>query len=282
MDFFLKVGVLQHKPSHAVTYGFIINGFNSSVPLPTHRSDVVVLRRRNVGFDNGQHLAMMQHLADTPALDNSSLLRRLDYSHFFFMDCGVRGPFLPVYWPAVMHWSRTYLDLIDAKVKIVGASIVCLGQEDECVRRDPGCAGPKVEGYLWATDRVGLGIVLNHGPRKVFAQHASKEEAIINGEYAMSTAIFKANYSIATPLLAYRDVDWSDSGWISKRTCNSFLHPSREGSYYGMSIHPLETVFIKTSRAGLPRVRPQETDAYTRWALHHRRRPGPNQPSSKP
>ena len=95
-----------------------------------------------------------------------------------------------------------------------------------------------------------------------------KEEAIINGEYAMSTAIFKANYSIATPLLAYRDVDWSDAGWISKRTCNSFLHPSREGSYYGMSIHPLETVFIKTSWAGLPRVRPQETDAYTRWTLH--------------
>ena len=258
-----------------MTYGFVINGFNCSVPLPTGRRDVVVLRRENVGFDYGQHLALMQHLADTQALQNSSLLHRLNYSHFFFMNCGVRGPFLPVYWPAA-HWSSTYLDLIDAKVKIVGASIACLDQMDTCVRKDPGCYGPKIEGYLWATDRVGLGVVLDYGPRKVFSQHASKVDAIIHGEYGMSRAIFQANYSIATPLLAYRGVDWSDWRWINGKTCNAFKHPSREGSYYGMSVHPLETVFIKTSWSTLTRrrtrvttrVRPQETDAYTRWTLH--------------
>ena len=256
LEFFLKVGILRHRPSSMVTYGFVINGFDCSVPLPTERRDVVVLRRENVGFDYGQHLALLLHLAGVRAMHKSRLLDRLNYTHFFFMNCGVRGPFLPTYWPMEAHWANTYLDLLDAKVKIVGASIACLDKSDYCVVHDPGCYGPKVEGYMWATDRVGLGTLLDHGPNKVFKQHASKVEAVLHGEYGMNRAIFAANYSIATPLLAYRGVDWSDFRRLNSETCNGFVHPSREGSYYGISVHPLETVFIKTSWSGLPRVRP--------------------------
>ena len=54
------------------------------------------------------------------------LLDVLDFTHFFFLNCGVRGPFLPVYWPRALHWSSAYTELIDSTVKIVGGSIVCL------------------------------------------------------------------------------------------------------------------------------------------------------------
>ena len=115
------------------------------------------------------------------------------------MDCGVRGPFLPTYWHDVAHWSKVYLDMIDRRKGQDGGRIDRLDETDYCVKLDPGCYGPKVEGYLWATDRMGLGSVLDYGPHKVFANHPTKVDAILHG---MNRAIYQANYSIATPLLA--------------------------------------------------------------------------------
>lgn len=296
LAYFLTVGVAPYAPSPDVTYGIVINDYRCSVALP-NRSDLFVVRRENTGFDHGQHLAMLQHLAareqrlrlagffdrvkarlfarsrvDTAAFDATKengprLLNVLPYTHYFFMNGGVRGPFLPVYWPRHLHWSRAYFDQIDATVKLVGSSIVCLQHPDGCVRRDPSCAGPKIEGYTWATDRAGLRTILAHEP-KVFAQHVSKTKAVVNGEYGMNRAILAANYSMTTLLLAYRGVDWRNADFTNDAAaCNQFEHPSREGSYFGLSVHPLETVFMKTDWAGAP-VREAETKAYTRWELH--------------
>lgn len=87
----------------------------------------------------------------------------------------------------------------------------------------------------------------------------------------------QAGYSITTPLLAYRNVNWSDPSFTDDADrCNAFKHPSREGTYFKMSIHPLESVFIKTSWTtgdekkypdGVARVRPAEMKAYSRWEL---------------
>lgn len=172
LQFFLRVGVARRPPNPSeVVYGFVINGHNCTVPLPTNRSDVFVLRRENRGYDYGQHLALLQHLVHARQRSNKHagswearlrgsfapaahveaheagprLLDVLDFTHFFFLNCGVRGPFLPVYWPRALHWSSAYTELIDTTVKIVGGSIVCLHFPDGCVKRDPTCAGPKGE-----------------------------------------------------------------------------------------------------------------------------------------
>lgn len=55
-------------------------------------------------------------------------------------------------------------------------------------------------------------------------------------------------------------VDWSDkSNW----NCNNNVHPSRHGTYDGISMHPYETVFVKASwHVGHPFI-----DKYADWAM---------------
>ena len=82
-------------------------------------------------------------------------------------------------------------------------------------------------------------------------------------EYGISKAILDRNYNLATLQSMYRsDVDWSDpQHW----GCNGNAHPSRHGTYDGISMHPFETVFVKASwRVGEPHL-----SRYTKWFLEH-------------
>ena len=55
-------------------------------------------------------------------------------------------------------------------------------------------------------------------------------------------------------------MDWGDkSNW----NCNNNVHPSRHGTYDGISMHPYETVFVKASwHVGHPFI-----DKYAEWAI---------------
>ena len=57
-------------------------------------------------------------------------------------------------------------------------------------------------------------------------------------------------------------VDWRDDKHWS---CNDNVHPSRHGTYDGITMHPFETVFVKASwHVGEP-----FTSHYTRWFSGH-------------
>jgi hypothetical protein len=57
-------------------------------------------------------------------------------------------------------------------------------------------------------------------------------------------------------------LDWRDDKHWS---CNDNVHPSRHGTYDGITMHPFETVFIKASwHVGEP-----FTSRYTRWFSGH-------------
>ena len=52
---------------------------------------------------------------------------------------------------------------------------------------------------------------------------------------------------------------------MSNWNCNNNVHPSRHGTYDGISMHPYETMFVKESwRVGEPFV-----SRYTRWRYAH-------------
>ena len=59
-----------------------------------------------------------------------------------------------------------------------------------------------------------------------------------------------------------RDTDWRDpSNW----SCNDNVHPSRHGTYDGISMHPYETIFVKASwQVGEPHL-----SRYTEWMQAH-------------
>lgn len=64
---------------------------------------------------------------------------------------------------------------------------------------------------------------------------------------------------LAHPVPGTPQVDWRDArNW----NCNNNVHPSRHGTYDGISMHPFETVFIKASwHVGEPFI-----DKYMEWA----------------
>ena len=285
LQYFLRAGIDASQPGDGpISYGFVINGFDCSEPIPTDRNDIVVLKRANEGFDYGAHTALLRYIAqagvkayrgemavelrDFGSESRQLTAAQLPFDKYVFLNAGVRGPFLPAYWPKSRSWTRVYLDKLSPSVKLVGNSIVCLPESDLCVKGGPGitpnpdCYGPKVEGYAWATDQVGLQVLLDR--ETVFQSHPDKVSAILNGEYGMNIAIFKAGYTIDSLLLAYQGVDWTNrSNW----GCNDNEHPSRSGTYFGVTQHPLETVFVKVEwvhdDGTIDKIMPDFVDAYT-------------------
>lgn len=74
--------------------------------------------------------------------------------------------------------------------------------------------------------------------------HACSDGVVVRGEYGISRVLLERGYNIDTLMLKYKGINWRDEEhW----NCNNNVHPSRIGMYDGISQHPLETVFIKSS-----------------------------------
>ena len=67
---------------------------------------------------------------------------------------------------------------INDSVKLVGTTIVCLPNYDA------GGYGPKVEGFFFMTDNIGLNLLKNQ--KNIFCNHPDKYSAIVNCEYGLS------------------------------------------------------------------------------------------------
>lgn len=82
----------------------------------------------------------------------------------------------------------------------------------------------------------------------------------MRGEYGLTTALMKHGHNVDTLMSKYDSVDWRQRRhW----NCNNNAHPSRHGTYDGISMHPFETVFLKASwHVGEPFV-----DKYSQWML---------------
>jgi hypothetical protein len=205
---------LTYKPD--LDYVLVINGFECPVALPV-LDNLTVLRRPNEGFDFGGHAHALAHL-------------QKKYDYYFFMNSGVIGPIAPHY----VDWPAVFIKKITHKVKLVGTSIVCLPAHDG------GGYGPKVEGFFFAVDALGLALLQQE--KTIFCNHADKGRAIVDGEYGLSNCILKHGYSIDCMLPRYQGLDWTDP---KNHTLNQNQSPSRHASFYGTSIAPSDVIFHK-------------------------------------
>jgi hypothetical protein len=254
-EFFAEVGM---DADEQTTFVVVVNGWLCSVPLTEDRNRIV-LRRDNAGFDFGAY----RHGLDYLAKKFGCPVEELPFGHFVFLNSSVAGPFLPAYFPKERHWTSVFTSRLNDRVKLVGASIFCLP------RTDLGGYGPRVEGYCFATDRAGLGILWRD--EKVFIDHPTKTSAIVDGEYGMSRAILRAGFSLDCLLYKYQGLDWSDpANWDQ----NANTPPSRQGTYDGISIHPFEVVFHKWYWSHHPQqlVAYDYFEKYRRWKLEQVRK----------
>lgn len=227
LAFFLRHGVFISN----IDYYFVINGYNidSSISFP-NLPNIYIIYRENRGFDFGGHSIAL------------SLINIDDYEYFFFMNSGVFGPVLPHYIDKTL-WPNFFIQKINDKKKLIGTTITCL---PAC---DPGGFGPKIEGFFFVTDLIGIKILLNE--KIIFQIHSDKLSAIIYGEYQLSKSIFAHGYTIDCMLLRYRNIDWLNPIY---HNLNNNQHPSRLNSFYGKSICPYEVIFFKWYWANLPTV----------------------------
>ena len=122
------------------------------------------------------------------------------------------------------------------------------------------CSGPKVEGFAFALSKYQLQETLEHGTS--FRQHPDKEKAILDGEYMLSIQTLKSGRNLGSLQAAYQSVDWRDkSNWL----CNQGRLATRNGGYFGLSVHPYEALFHKSRWSDEAPVTPQYEHALVDW-----------------
>jgi hypothetical protein len=219
LSFFVKKE-LTYKQN--IDYIIVINGHNCNINFP-NLDNLTIIKRHNIGYDFGGHNAALEYI-----FNNNKI-----YDYYFFMNSGVIGPIIPHYFIET-HWTQVFINKINNHVKLVGTTIVCLPHNDA------GGYGPKVEGFFFMVDNVGLSLLINQ--QNIFCNHPDKYSAIVNGEYGLSNCIFKNGYTIDCMIPKYQNIDWCD---INNHNLNNNLHPSRKNSFYGESINPYDVIFHK-------------------------------------
>ena len=207
-----------------IDYIIVINGYNTDDKIIFPEiNNLTIIRRENRGFDFGGYNAGLEYIEN----------KNKKYDYYFFLNSGVFGPILPHYLKD-NHWSNIFIQKINEKVKLVGTSIVCLPHEDA------GGYGPKVEGYFYVTDNIGLDLLKKENT--IFCNQPDKYNAIVNGEYALSKCILKNGYSLDCMIRKYQNIDWTDE---KNYNLNNNLHPTRKNSFYNNSLNPYELIFHK-------------------------------------
>jgi hypothetical protein len=218
LDFFVKKE-LSYKDN--IDYIIVINGYNYSdhIKFP-ELTNLTIIKRENIGYDFGGHNAALESI-------------KKSYDFYFFMNSGVIGPIIPYYF-TLTHWTDIFIKKINDSVKLVGTTIVCLPENDS------GGYGPKIEGFFFMTDNIGLELLKNQ--KNIFCNHQNKFNAIVNGEYGLSNCILKNGYSIDCMLPKYQNINWTNK---ANYNMNNNRHPSRKNNFYGSSINPYDVIFHK-------------------------------------
>ncbi|QKF94527.1 hypothetical protein QKU48_gp1069 [Fadolivirus algeromassiliense] len=246
LEYFSEMGIINDKK---YLYIIVINGEKCSVKLPDY-DNVIVLRRPNVGYDFGGH----KHALEWVTNKYGTIL---PFKYYIFLNCSVIGPFLPTYFPQNIHWSTIFTSRITNKIKLVGTTISCLHEKHK------EYAGPKIGGYFFVTDTIGLQLMINR--KDIFMDHETKINAIA-AEYKVTNSIFDGGYGIDCLLYKYQGIDWKDKNYIK---FYEDIHPDRQGEYFGLSIHPFEVVFHKWTWSDQPNklVNFEYCAKYSEWSL---------------
>ena len=205
----------------------------------------VLHRMENEGMDFAAHNMTLIYLKHQQRLHT--------YKSFVFLNSSVKGPFFPSWVPVGWHWTDAFISRFSAYVKAVGASLACLPAQDL------GGPGPRLESWAFALDQTGLQLLVEAGVFEVRSCKLCPDGVVVGSEYALSKVLLDHGYNIATLLAMYPpNVDWREQQhW----NCNNNVHPSRHGTYDHMTMHPFETLFVKSSwHVGEP-----FTTHYSKW-----------------
>ena len=228
MRYFVQHGISENDPCHYAIVVQRIEG-HATTDLPRLPSNAWYEFHDNVCFDYGTIGWLM----------SSGKVDIAKYKYFIMMNSSTRGPFTPAYHKQGA-WSRIFTDKLNDKVKLVGSTISCEGAPLGGNIDNEWRQNPHVQSYVLATDQIGLAVLQQAG--EVFTCYEDLHDTIYYAELGSSLAILNAGYNIDSLMMRYQGVDWRDhANW----ECNAGFSPYAENHYDGLSIEPLEAVFVK-------------------------------------
>jgi len=208
--YFLKKGYLSH-----VNYIFIVNG-SCTVDFPV-RENITVIRRENTGFDfQGYYTGLI-------SLKKKNMIKPKNF--YIFLNCTVRGPFLPPYVTTHLYWYTPYLDLLTDQVKLVGSVI-------------NGYITPHVQTYMFMMDYEGVNFLLENN---FFKTCSTRDECINQQEIALSQLILSKGWNIDCLVPEYHGIDYRKSDAMCHKNDIRLAK-----SILGRDLLPYEVIFIKS------------------------------------
>jgi hypothetical protein len=232
LEFFLRCGY-----DKKIDYLIIIAG-GTTVNLPVV-DNIRYIFVRNSQFDFGGIAYAL----------NSRILQVERYKYFIFVNSSVRGPFLPRYHRGT--WAETFVRMIAGDVKLAGSTINILSSSSPfsyAFKRAYGFSEPfsHVQSMTFVMDQPTLRFLVQLGffEREI---GSTKDDAIIHYEILLSQLILKNGWNISCLLPEYQRIDY-------RRSHNDINPTSVQGdpcfgsAYFGRSLHPFETIFVKSNR----------------------------------
>lgn len=216
---------------------FFVAAGELQVELPP-APNIRCLRTENHGHDFGGY----GELIATGALDA--------YERLIFVNCSVRGPFLPAY--VTMPWTDPFLNLLAGDVHLCGATINILHADrpmsEVYMTRHPEGVSPlsHVQSYAYAMTAECFAMLREAGVYQT-SRGLDKFAAIAECEIGVSQRVLARGWNISCLLPPYQGIDYRTlRADINPATKSG--HPQAPGAYFGSTLRPHEVMFIKSDR----------------------------------
>ncbi|KAK7757739.1 hypothetical protein SLS62_000117 [Diatrype stigma] len=253
LEFFIHQGL-----HGAADFIFILNGETDAAEWIPDAANIRVVQRPNVCFDLGAYGEVLRE---------GDLWRK--YKRFITMNASIRGPFIPAW--SKHCWSDAFLDRLSDDVKVTHPThphvvvllvrgmfeLTTYGGVIQLVGLTVNCGPtPHVQSMLWATDSVGMELLLY--PEAAAAASGadpfgSAEDPVafggcymdywkaVHAEVGTTGLVRGAGYNVSAMMAAFEDPSYMDH-------CEWGEDVLYDKHYFGTNLHPYETIFAKTNR----------------------------------
>ncbi|KAH6698966.1 hypothetical protein BKA61DRAFT_583006 [Leptodontidium sp. MPI-SDFR-AT-0119] len=269
---------IAHGLHAAADFIFILNGETAAKALVPKKDNIRLVQRPNECYDLGAYAEVL--LKD-------DLYK--DYKRFITMNASIRGPFVP-YWSEGC-WTDMFLSKVTDEVKLVGITANCwptfhiqsmIWATDKIGIETLLFPPQKALDYL-STHPIKLPPASKDTDITTSTSTPSNDPSFpppspettrvhqapgINGcfhdwdsavaaEVSSTSLILAAGYKVDAMMSAYHGM----AEYEEARTCDENRDLLWDGEYFGIDVHPFETVFIKANRDVAPLV----LERHTKW-----------------
>jgi len=229
---------LEHGLHSYADFIFILNGPTDLEQfIPAGHSNIRYIKRNNTCYDLGS-------VGETLRADNNKLARA--YTRFIILNASVRGPFLPTW--SKDCWSDIYLKHVTNDTKLVGMTYDC------------GTYACFIQSMITATDSIGMNVLLKANPTNMYnrshdidtddvdaaslvglSKCYNEKNKAVSAEISLSNLMHKFAFKTYALMAAAANNPQYQLVTYVPDVLN-------ENTYFGMNVHPYETLFMKSNR----------------------------------